>query len=333
MRDTCQHSFRYFRRSAFALGKSSNIVGIVRFSVVSTLDQAFVSTDGRSLDDKVAVILNDDRMERRFQFFETITLPSLDAQSDKDFFILIAASTLLGPRWKQRLLSLAATRPYLVPKFYAPENFRSADTAADLTKLLTRGAPFYTFRLDDDDALSLDFIERAKRYVAEPLAGHALSFCRGFYLEVREGAGGYVVTSVVRPNIAAGFGAISSFRSPRTIFEISDHHHRAHKWMPVITDARKPAFLALTHPDNDTTGTHRARIASGPEVSVLSAEDAATLLRSEGFAVEIEALHLMAVHGLPAQPMRPDDLLSARPDTTHLLSGALANYGDHPTKK
>lgn len=285
---------------------STDIVGIVRFSVVSTLEQPFLATEGQTFESKAEAMLNEERLSHRFKLFESITLASLDAQDDKDFRIHVAASTLLPQHWKERLEGLLRGRPYLDFGYY--EDFRAAQTSKQIHRLLGRktGA-FFTFRLDDDDALACTFISRVRSYLTEALAGHALSLSRGYVLEISDR--GYVLEETVVPNIAVGFGVFSSHQAPRTLFEITEHHHNATNWFPVITDATRPMFVAVSHGMNDTTNTRRERLAAGNQV--MSAAEAANFLRGQGISVELEALELLRRGGtLPANlaDIRPDPL-------------------------
>lgn len=251
-----------------------------------------------SLAEKIERVLANDRIEKRFRLFETVTLPSLDAQDDRDFRLLVAASTLLNETWKARLSELAAARPYLDVQYYAPTNFRVAQTADDVRVLLDPGRPFYTFRLDDDDALSSDFMSRVRPYLKEEFAGHAISFCRGYYLEL-DGSD-CRITEKIHTNASMGIGLIASPMAPRTIFEHSEHHKRAHERVPVITDARKPAFVAVTHGDNDT-GQSRSVIGDN-----ISGAEAEATLRRLGFNLRLDAL----TSGRPLPPV-PTELSEA----------------------
>lgn len=285
----------------------TSVVGIVRFSVLSTKPSPFLAYQDRTFDEIASHILDEHRLAKRFQLFESICLPSMDAQSDSNFSLLVVAPQLLPDRWKFRLTVLASTRPYL-KIFYADEkNFRMAKCSTYVLDLISEDT-FYTFRLDDDDALSCDFIERINRMLSPALAGHAVSHCKGYYLDIDNGL--YKIRPRVVPNLAVGFGYISHKNSPRTLFDVSEHHLNFHNWCPVITDARRDTFLAVTHGANDTG--EKRRIDEPP----LTAEAASAALREKGFGVELELYERYRLSGLADIPPASLDVVRADPRLT-----------------
>ncbi len=266
----------------------TNIIGIVRFSVLSTKPSPFKAYKDRTFDEIATIILNDQRLARRFHLFETICLPSLDAQTDQDFVLYIVAPQLLPEHWKARLSQLEAGRKYLRVHYADHTDFTMADISEGVFDLIDQQI-FYTFRLDDDDALTCDFISRIRKSLRDSFVGHAMSHCRGYYLDM--GEAGYRIRHELVPNIATGFGFISSLQKPRTIFDVSEHHHRFHKWCPVITDARRPTFLATTHDANDTGDQRRL------DSETITAPEAAKRLRRTGFNIELELFEKLRISG------------------------------------
>lgn len=95
----------------------------------------------------------------RFRSFETLTLPSVAAQTDGDFRFLVLTSPELPPEWLARLRSLCDAVPQA--------ELRVSD-ANDIGRALQSvlaeyPGPLVQFRLDDDDCLSVDYIARLRR--------------------------------------------------------------------------------------------------------------------------------------------------------------------------
>lgn len=272
-----------------------DIIGIVRFSVLSTSPRPFqIYKDVQSFEELACKILDERRLLSRFQLFETICLPSFDHQTDKRFILLVVAPRLLPEHWKDRLRALAGIKPYLRIHFADEQKF-GMEHIGELVrnKYLASKGPFYTVRIDDDDAISTSFLELVRRYIALPYVNHGISFCRGFVLDIR--ADGYLFESQVVPNIAVGFGYVSSDIAPRTVFDTSELHHRAHQRHPVIMDATRNSWIVVSHGSNDTGDSRRLSGASE------SARTVAERLRSQGIAVELELYqHLQSMAALPS---------------------------------
>lgn len=228
------------------------IVGVVRFSVLSTLKNPFQLAKGRSFEDFAARVLDPVRLETRFRLFEHVALPSLDAQTDPDFALLVVAPARLEAPWRARLEAMTADRLWLHVTYRDEADFRMFHTDAQVLGMMTTPDAFATFRLDDDDAVSADFIARLRRYVVPAFNGLSVSLCKGWQLDVAD-TRRLGLKPVVMPNIALGLAHVSRLtKKPRTLFSISDHHLRHHERVPTITDARQDAFVVLTHGANDT---------------------------------------------------------------------------------
>ena len=260
----------------------TRIVGIVRFSVLSTRPSPFHAYRERTFEEITAAIRDEARLVERFRLFEAICLPALDGQDDPDFQLLVVAPRLLPPRWKSRLAFLASERPYVRLHYADETDFLIADCSKIVFDMLETRGLFFTFRLDDDDALARTFVSRARSYLVPPLAGHGLSFCKGYFFQIRDEA--YRISQQIRPNIGAGLGFISSGRTPQTIFDISELHPGLPKRVPVITDATRDSFLVTAHGSNDSG---KARPV---DEAPMSTEQAAKALRQLGFTVELELL-------------------------------------------
>ena len=119
------------------------------------------------------------RMAVRFHLMETILLPAIRAQTDPDFVLQITTSQLMPDIFQERLDRITADLPQV-------RILRSART--DLSKALRPamaeasggGAePAVHFRVDDDDAVSADYIARLRRASARVEPGGMVTFPRG----------------------------------------------------------------------------------------------------------------------------------------------------------
>jgi hypothetical protein len=101
-------------------------------------------------------------MQRRFALFETLCLPALAAQTDPDFRLVVLMGDAMPIRWRRRLKSLRAEYTFLEICAVEPLGPLQATRRAFRVGADER-LPFVTgFRLDDDDAVAVDYVERLR---------------------------------------------------------------------------------------------------------------------------------------------------------------------------
>lgn len=232
----------------------NTIVGVCRFSYPAL--SAFRKTPTQA-EEARAMLYDPARLERRFALFEALMLPSLEAQSDRDFQMGFVIGDDFPQPFRQRLETLLKRLPgaYLHPHPPAP-NYKathSAYKAADLD-----GASHLTsFRLDDDDAMDRDFIARLRRQAQglHPLSGgkpFVIGQTNGFWLETgrRDGADTPArIYDVHERTPACGVALVSGVKSGLTAY-VHNHRDLAERFSTYL-DAVTPAFIRTVHRDND----------------------------------------------------------------------------------
>ncbi|MGI9368246.1 MAG: glycosyltransferase, partial [Ruegeria sp.] len=126
------------------------------------------------------------------------------------------------------------------------------------------------FRHDDDDAVSVDFVERMRQTVAECkgfLQNHhtvALDFNRGFTAEMS--ADGIAAKEEVRPFLGVALGMWVRGGSPLTIMNFG--HHKIANFMPVISQTDAPMWVRTQNRFNDS----QARRGASADLDTLTPE-------------------------------------------------------------
>ena len=162
------------------------MVGLVRFSV---LTPTYYSERFSTLDQTARHLFDPDRMELRFSIFENLCLPSLVRQTDGDFDLVVLTAKSMPEPYLNRLGELLAP--------FANMHLRPVGTRNHY-RLLKQGydsipaneaSHRILFRLDDDDAVDLDFVRRT-RALADGLlplqpadSSFVIAHNRGFYLQ------------------------------------------------------------------------------------------------------------------------------------------------------
>lgn len=230
---------------------NNQVVGLIRFSYVAK--GGFAKTF--ETDEEAQNFLYDpERLERRFDLFEKMCMPSLLAQSDAGFTCVVLTGESLPKaarrRLQEHLSQLSDGRLISLP----PKPHYGAMKNA-LKKVDFDGASHRTtFRLDDDDALDTSYVARLKAR-AETVhdladgAPFAIAFNHGIY--VRKTAGGNkIFDATERTPLSVGTALVCPADHPDNVYA------RNHRFLPqffdTYSDARTPAWIRTIHQDNDS---------------------------------------------------------------------------------
>lgn len=169
--------------------EDNQIIGVCRFSY---LGEGGFQTQKADFDTAAGILYGIPRMLRRFAYFENITLPSLAAQTDTDFRLVALIGDTMPFRWRKRLKGLMDEYPFLEVC-----TLEAAGPLNSTRRAFRRGwnghATYITgFRIDDDDAVACDYIERT-RAISDQLLSlgwadgdtpAAICFHRGIYWDM-----------------------------------------------------------------------------------------------------------------------------------------------------
>ncbi len=169
----------------------NKIIGVCRFSYLG--DAGFRTLKGGA-EEAARILYAPGRMQRRFAYFENICLPSLAVQTDMDFVLVALIADTMPFHFRKRLKRLADKYSFLriaTLEAAGPLNSTRRAFRRGLDELET---DFITgFRLDDDDAVGCDYIERTREIsdnliklgwaTAEVPA--AVCFHRGIYWDMK----------------------------------------------------------------------------------------------------------------------------------------------------
>ncbi|RMC37894.1 glycosyltransferase [Paracoccus alkanivorans] len=144
-----------------------NIVGICRFSFLGHGDWKAFNGVGKDSGEEIIQSLreklfDEQRLEHRFETFEAITLPGLDAQTDKNFAFIALTSDELPEKYWSRLKSLSERYPFLeIVRLPVMSSGRAVEQA--YKKLGVKHRSVVQFRLDDDDTVGCHYISRLRQ--------------------------------------------------------------------------------------------------------------------------------------------------------------------------
>lgn len=225
------------------------IIGHIRFSFYGITDTRLRPDEA---DAALARLYDETRMARRFHLFENLTLPSLLAQTDKDFRIVIMSSDVMPEPYKDRLRAVTAGLPDVVLDFSASRIGRRAFRPHMIGSLGVRatGTAIH-FRLDDDDALARTYIARLRKLShALPPSTH-ITFPTGIMLFPADPAKPDGVAIEHRHFLTGlGLAIVAGAAFIKSPFEMM-HSNVWTRW-PVVSDPSLCAYIRTQHFENDT---------------------------------------------------------------------------------
>jgi hypothetical protein len=228
------------------------VIGLCRFSYPA-LGGFQVEHD--SVPAREAYLYAPARMEERFRTFAALTLPPLRAQTDPDFTLVIVVGESLPSPCLARLRALVADLPQAVIQAHPPGPHRQVmRQAINAVRGPAGDGPSAQFRMDDDDAVAVDFVERLR---AEALANRglfadnrhfAVDFNRGFI--ARADAHGLSVAPTTAPLTTAALGVV--FRRGVDLTVMNFGHAKLARHMPVIRRSDSDMLIRGHNDHNDS---------------------------------------------------------------------------------
>lgn len=259
------------------------VIGICRFSYPAV---GGFQVEHDTPAERAAYLYSPDRMEERFRYFESFTLPSLRGQTDPEFTFLIIVGDDLPDSYANRLLSLTEDLPQVAIRKYAPGPHRQVMKRA-IQSIRMPGEITLEFRLDDDDAVGRDFVARLREEATNrqsALAGNrhiALDFRDGFI--AMPGRDGIRALPTRKPFMTAGLAVAFEPDIPVTVMNFS--HVRLGRFMECYSIDGPPMYVRGHNRWNDS------RQAEGIEPEALVPLDAVgEALFRDRFNIDAEAV-------------------------------------------
>jgi hypothetical protein len=148
---------------------------ITRFSIVDSKHKGKFQTTKTMKNTRIKdYVLNPRRLSTKFNAFEQMTLPSINAQTYPHYTWLIYTSDQLPAAYKERLEKHKTDKI----KIIYVRNFDEMNS--DLSERLRGKKNYTTIRLDDDDGLCSTFLDVINRFASNPKnRGKFISIPRG----------------------------------------------------------------------------------------------------------------------------------------------------------
>jgi len=249
------------------------VIGLCRFSYPAI---GGFQVEHETMEDRIAYLYGDARLEERFRLMEAVALPCIKAQTDEDFELIVVIGDQLPKVHRDRLHDITANIPQIRIHKEPPRPQREVMKEILNNARKDPSEPCLQFRHDDDDAFAVDFIERLRAAVN-------FDWNKGMVAEF--GANGIATADVFRQLFPAAMGMQIRGNSPLTIMNFG--HERIARFMPVISFAEPQMFVRGHNAFNDS------RQKSVKQVPVKAIDyDQAQMLKDR-FAIDVD--HVQSV--------------------------------------
>ncbi|CAD0186042.1 hypothetical protein RUESEDTHA_02947 [Ruegeria sp. THAF57] len=264
------------------------VIGLCRFSYPA---YGGFQIEHDTIEERRAYLYNPARLEERFRLFETTTLPCFKEQTDEDFQLLVVIGDCLPKPAFDRLHDLTAGMKQI--RIIAREPKRQRLVMKEVLNAARENpdAPCLQFRHDDDDAVSVDFVERLRialqdgKGLIEKNKTVAIDYNNGFL--ARFGPNGILAAPKFQPLLGVGLGMYVRGRCDLTIMNFS--HYRMGNFMPVISYPDAPMWVRTLNQFNDSPHARK----NSAELLPLTPEQEGEFIAR--FAIEQDAVR--RVHG------------------------------------
>jgi hypothetical protein len=247
------------------------VVVTLRYSVLLSGKSSHSWHVGRTEDPESyrAQLFDDARLSLHHRLFETVTLPSLLAQSPKldarDFRLYVVTSDALPDHHKAALHRTVRDMDWIkvveIPAL-APAIPHRALVAEFLQSRGAKGSLHAHARLDDDDAVSADFFDTLRGYIRPEHEGWGLS--RGWGIMGLHDGTRFTAFEMRRsPNISVGLAQVGG-TAVADVHALGNHTSIDRK-APVIVDSRKLGFIRTIHGQSDTQAAMLGGRPANPE--------------------------------------------------------------------
>lgn len=230
----------------------TQLLGLCRFSY---LGERGYQVEHDTIEERRAFLYDPARLSRRWDWFERVALPGLTGQSDPDYTIVLMTGPDLPSRYLARLREIAQAHPQMRLELVPPLPHHRAACARAIGPHVDPTADWVgQFKHDDDDAIALDMIARARRDLTLllPMLGRAgrayCDYMKGVILKATETG----VEALPRHVYATGVALVIWQKADARQTCIDYEHWRIGNHMNGIAVNDRPMFLRSVHHDSDS---------------------------------------------------------------------------------
>lgn len=256
-------------------------IGVCRYSL---LVEGGFKAGPRDLRERAAILYDERRMAERLAWFTHVTLPSLLGQTDRRFRFAVLVSDAMPDRWLERLTEVVPEGGPVELQLCPVGKHHQIANAALRDRLDPDAEVVAQFRVDDDDAVALDYVAQVRSDFESFLAGLLQRWGRvsadytGGVVVQADGRAAPVLRQIHEVTWNCGQTLYTRPKEAGTLFRYG--HHRMHVHMPTVTFPDRVMFVRGRHGSND----------SAFRIPTADASDARPDLLRRRFGIDLDQL-------------------------------------------
>lgn len=232
---------------------------MIRYSVLSKTSSWGLNKEN-SFEDYKSKLFAASRLEKRERIFKTITLPSIASFPKDSFTVLLFVSEDMPHKYYHSLVELV--KPFdniFLVKLNYMDHINSQMNREVKSRVRNIGGDvvYSTVRLDDDDALSLEYPNLLDSYLDRRFSGYCVSFSYGSAVIVNDEKLSEFYLRY-KPKTAIGIAWINCYISGTDSFEHKEisiyslgNHMKVDENYPTIIDPRECVWIRTVHDESD----------------------------------------------------------------------------------
>ncbi len=242
-------------------GQGLQVQGLCRFSLPCT---GGFKKYHDSLAERRAALYAPSRLDARCLWFEHVGLPGIARQTDTDFTLHVVLGEDFPEPWRSRMEALMASVPQITPHWRAPDDHRAICRDVLLPARALSRAAVAEFRLDDDDAVAVDYVAQLRRTwpkvarVAGPNGRVALDHGKGMVLQAHRD-GRIETHTLLTLCWSAGLAIYLRPDDPGIVMDFP--HHKIWQRVPFVNLTETVMFIRGDHATNDARTPFAAAVA------------------------------------------------------------------------
>jgi hypothetical protein len=161
--------------------------------------------------------------EYRFNIFKNVTLKSFQQQSNSNFVLLLLHSENMPLHYKERFIELEKANAFLHNVFVKDTQEAFNESILNSVKYVSfEKEVAVTFRIDNDDAVQNNFIEKLSGFLKADFVGYTVSIpIMNIVKRISEKS--YLLQESYFPANAIGLAYVTPIEKYKTVFNLGDH--------------------------------------------------------------------------------------------------------------
>lgn len=225
-------------------------VGLTLFSVLQKQSKKYV-INYNGYENYVKELFSEERLDLKSDIFFNLSLPQLNVmdKSSCSYIHYLVYSKELPNKYKVKIKESVTKYSFL--RAIEVVTYEQFNIKEELKKVVTPGENFALFGLDDDDLLSIDYLQILKNYIKKEFIGFNVVLSKGFTGLYNDGLSN--CRELRFPFINIGQARICN-RDLKGIVHIHEKgsHMKTDLMCPTIIDSRSATFFWFRHLVQDT---------------------------------------------------------------------------------